>query len=137
MYVFSYISEKQIKQFIRIYLYFFKETAQGGSSAAAQDKAVFDVASDIIQKLPKNYDLVTALEKYPTVYNQSMNTVLVQEMGRFNILLTTIRNSLVTLQKAIKGILYIPTICYSLPIDSEATNRNYALEYNFSHLHQL
>ena len=44
------------------------------------------------------------IKKYPVVYDESMNTVLRQELIRFNRLTSAVRVSLQNLQKAIKGL---------------------------------
>lgn len=59
--------------------------------------------SDVLNKLPKHFNTVLALEKYPMIYNQLMNTILVQEMNRYNKLLTIIKLTLTNTQRAIKG----------------------------------
>ena len=73
-----------------------RASAKDGKS---DDEILFGVAEDILHK---NFDTEAALRKYPTTYTQSMNTVLVQEMVRFNRLTEVVRSSLINIQKAIK-----------------------------------
>ncbi|XP_077070519.1 dynein axonemal heavy chain 12 [Siphateles boraxobius] len=81
---------------------------QGGGSkgggGSGGDTTLLDIANDILSKLPGNFDIDSALAKFPVCYEESMNTVLVQEMQRYNNLSSTIRVSLQNLIKAIKGL---------------------------------
>jgi dynein heavy chain len=78
------------------------EKGAGDVGAEAGGK-VIDVAHDILSKLPKEFDMDFVMEKYPVDYMNSMNTVLRQELIRFNPLVRVVRSSLINVQKAIKG----------------------------------
>lgn len=43
-----------------------------------------ELAQDILSKLPSDFDLDVVMKLYPVVYEESMNTVLRQELIRFN-----------------------------------------------------
>ncbi|XP_077979573.1 dynein axonemal heavy chain 3-like isoform X2 [Glandiceps talaboti] len=78
-----------------------RQTGGGGKSS---QEIIEDLATDILGKIPKDFNLEMVMAKYPVVYNESMNTVLRQELIRFNRLIQVIRASLQNLQKAIKGL---------------------------------
>lgn len=43
---------------------------------------VLDLCSDILERLPEEFDVDTVLELYPLMYTNSMNTVLRYELIR-------------------------------------------------------
>jgi dynein heavy chain len=80
---------------------------QGAQTSSCDGKSRDDIlresAQEILDKLPKNFDIEYAAKKHPIKYMDSMNTVLQQELLRFNGLLSVVRSSLVNVGKAIKG----------------------------------
>ncbi|KAH9276392.1 hypothetical protein BASA83_001085 [Batrachochytrium salamandrivorans] len=78
-----------------------------GSGQKSNDEILIEVTSDILARVPTTFDLEDAIKKYPVNYNESMNTVLIQEMTRFNKLIQVVFLSLVNVQKAIKGLVVL------------------------------
>jgi len=77
--------------------------AATGGGAKSMDEILKEKAEEILQKVPKNYDVEAASKKHPIKYEDSMNTVLQQELLRYNKLTSVVRTSLVNVGKAIKG----------------------------------
>lgn len=73
------------------------------SKSTSDDDVIINMVLEIQEKLPANFDVELAKEKYPIDYNESMNTVLVQEMERFNNLLTEIRSTCKNVHDGILG----------------------------------
>jgi dynein heavy chain len=94
--------------------------AQSSSSGGAKSKddILNDICSGILGLLPKDFAIEEAQQKYPVSYEESMNTVLIQELVRFNKLLKVIRESLQNILKALKGLVVmskdLEDVCTSL-----------------------
>ncbi|EFJ50020.1 dynein heavy chain 6 [Volvox carteri f. nagariensis] len=76
----------------------------GGGGASERDAVLAEVAADITSRVPQPFDIEAVRFKYPVDYYESMNTVLCQELVRFNRLLEVIHDSLAALQKALRGL---------------------------------
>jgi dynein heavy chain, axonemal len=77
-------------------------TDSGGSKS--NEQIISEVAAEMHSKLPEAFDLYKVGQKYPVSYHESMNTVLLQEVIRYRNLAESVRDSLVNIQKAIKGL---------------------------------
>ncbi|KAG2430514.1 hypothetical protein HXX76_010037 [Chlamydomonas incerta] len=75
----------------------------GGGHHGGGGSSLRSIAAEIAAKLPADFDLEAASAAYPVTYLDSMNTVLVQELGRVNALLQVIRVSLEELARALRG----------------------------------
>lgn len=75
----------------------------GGDGADDKDAVLVALANTILAEVPDPFDMVYARKHYDTDYMQSMNSVLTQELEKYNILVSLIKSSLKELKKAIAG----------------------------------
>ncbi|XP_067287631.1 dynein axonemal heavy chain 1 isoform X1 [Pseudorasbora parva] len=74
--------------------------ASGGQS---REEIIEEIVEGIVEKIPNLINVQEVMHKYPVMYEESMNTVLVQEIIRYNKLTAVISQSLSDLVKALKG----------------------------------
>eukprot|EP00854_Cymbomonas_tetramitiformis_P002297 gene2297-3019_t len=79
--------------------------SKDGEEAKSPEDLMFEMASDIVERIPPNFDVEAVEMKYPADYYDSMTTVLVQELARVNTLVTIVRASLLDIRKAVRGMI--------------------------------
>ncbi|KAM7402690.1 hypothetical protein PAMP_017906 [Pampus punctatissimus] len=68
------------------------------------EEIVEEIVTGIVERIPQPFSVQGVMEKYPVLYEESMNTVLIQEVIRYNKLLAVISQSLSDIVKALKGL---------------------------------
>ncbi|XP_017137652.1 dynein heavy chain 12, axonemal [Drosophila miranda] len=81
------------------------EAAGTAGAGVSVEQIILNTIKQIGEDMPADMDIEAAAEKYPVDYNESMNTVVVQEMERFLKLQKEIRASCRDLAMGIKGII--------------------------------
>lgn len=81
-------------------------------------QTIMTLCTDILAKMPSQFDTETVMSKFPTTYQESMNTVLTQECIRYNSLLDVMDRSLKETIKALKGLVVmspeLEAVAYSM-----------------------
>ncbi len=80
---------------------------RSGSSSSGgknQDELTGEIAAGILAQIIPDFDVANIKKVYPVKYEESMNTVLIQELVRYNRLLKVVRESLQNVLKALKGL---------------------------------
>nr|VZI05919.1 unnamed protein product [Spirometra erinaceieuropaei] len=93
------------------------KTSSSAAGSLSREEIIEGVANDLVQKCPAPFNVQEVSKQYPVLYEQSMNTVLIQEVIRFNGLLDVMALTLKDLLKALKGL-----VVMSAPLEAMATS---------------
>ena len=61
------------------------------------------MAREILYQIREPFKIKEVEKKWPFKYEESMNSVLLQELARFNVLIEAVKTSLETLIKTLQG----------------------------------
>merc|ERR1719265_1200610 len=86
----------------------------GGEGGQSADDVMDSTAASIQERLPTPFPMDICEEKFPTLYEESMNTVVKQECLRYNKLLWEMAANLKDFRKAIKGLIVMTSDLESL-----------------------
>ncbi|XP_026674744.1 dynein heavy chain 1, axonemal-like [Ceratina calcarata] len=75
-----------------------------GIAAASTEEVTTQLATEMLTGIPPIFDLTIIQQRYPVLYEESFNTVLLQEAIRYNGLLRVVKQTLIDLLKALKGL---------------------------------
>ena len=75
--------------------------ASGGGKS--REELLDEIAADISARVPPVFNLEAVSDAYPTLYTESMNTVLQQECIRYNKVLAKLHTTLKDVRKGLKG----------------------------------
>jgi dynein heavy chain len=78
--------------------------SSSGGGVNSRDQQLMDTAEAIMNKVPSPFDAEMVQQLYPIDYKESMSTVLIQEVLRYNRLLEVIHITLRDMVKALKGL---------------------------------
>ncbi|KAJ3275318.1 Dynein heavy chain 1, axonemal [Terramyces sp. JEL0728] len=99
-------AQKQTYTLFESLLTLMPKSSKSGSGKT-REETLIDSAMMIQAKIPKPFQLHIVLKKFPIEYKESMSTVLVQEVIRYNKLLTVIHGTIVEMIKALKGLVVL------------------------------
>ena len=80
-------------------------SSAGKAGGKSPEEVLDEIAEGILNKVPHEFDRERVMKKFPIRFDESMNTVLAQELIRFNSLIEVVRTTLAGLRKALKGLI--------------------------------
>lgn len=87
---------------------------EGGGGGKTREEIIEDIAVMVESRLPAAFNEKEIGKKYPVSYEESMNTVLLQEVEKYNRLLKAMGGSLKNVKKALKGLIVMDDMLENL-----------------------